>query len=142
MRLRFLMRVLHTNDSSLAQNFAVLLSRDFLGHLENHFHQSVFWEALWSVQQHSRLAQVLDGAFTPGPQVLHPVPDLRIHLDSARPWHPGNFARVRPAFRGRGSLWRLVIQPFYAAHGCPVVFVFGGAQKTHLVVLAIGGAAW
>jgi hypothetical protein len=43
--LRLFARILHPDDSPLAKHFTVLLARDFLRHLEHHFHQRVFREA-------------------------------------------------------------------------------------------------
>src|SRR5262249_23446805 len=42
------LRVLHACDSPLAQDFAVLLAGDFLGHLEHHLDQGVFRKLLGS----------------------------------------------------------------------------------------------
>src|SRR5260370_21539706 len=82
------MRILHADDSSLAQHLAVLLPGDFFRHLEDHLHQGFFGKAFPSQQQHSRLAEVLDRTLAPCPQVIHPVARWRIHLASSPPRPP------------------------------------------------------
>src|SRR5262249_5082342 len=62
--------VLHTNHTALTKDLAVLLSGDFLRHLEDHLDQGVFGKALWACEQDARLAQVLDDPLAPGTEVL------------------------------------------------------------------------
>src|SRR5437762_2371059 len=95
----FLVDFFHARDSPLAQDLAVLLPGNLLGHLEHHFDQSIFRKLLGPEKQHARLAQVLDRPLAPGPKILHAIADWRVQLDSSCARDPGGLARVWPALR-------------------------------------------
>src|ERR1700756_3986776 len=84
----FFAAIFHADDAALAENFAVLLSRDRFWHLKYHFHQSIFGKALLTAYEHARLAQVLDNALIPCSQIFHAIPKRSLHLNPARARYP------------------------------------------------------
>src|SRR6266851_337672 len=128
-------RVLDSNQPPLAKYAAVLLSGDFFGHLEDHFHQRIRRQLLRAVKQYARLADVLDQAFVPGTEILAAVSDGKAGLQSPCPGHPGRLLLTGAAPEGH-SLRHRIVDAVSAAHGFPVVLVSGGAQQADLVVLS------
>src|SRR5262249_21854081 len=93
-----------TDHSALAQHGAILLSGNFLRHLEHHFYECVSRQILWSLKQHAGLAQVVDNSFMPAAQIFDAIPDRCIQFQASCPWHPSRpFGMAARAPRG-GSL--------------------------------------
>ena len=128
-----------TNDSCLAEHVAVLLTGYLLRHLENHFDQRVYRQLLWTLEQYTGLADVLDRTLQPCTDILHAVTDWAVKLEAPSTRNPGRLLSMRPALRsgfGRASFY-----PLRATHGLPVVLVLSRANQTNLVIRAVGGAA-
>lgn len=133
-------RVLGPNQPALAKYIAVLLPRDFFGHLEDQFHQRVRRQLLWAVKQNARLADVLDLALVPGAEIFAAVSQGNTRAQAPCPGHPGRLLLTGASPDG-GSVRHRVIDLVSAAHGLPVILVRGRAQQADLVVLSTSRAA-
>ena len=129
-----------TNDSCLAEHVAVLLTGYLLRHLEKHFDQRVYRQLLWTLEQYTGLADVLDRTLEPCTDILHAVTDWAIKLEAPSTRNPGRLLSMRPALRsgfGRASFY-----PLRATHGLPVVLVLSRAQQADLIELSVRVATW
>src|SRR6266851_2560659 len=133
-------RVLDSNQPPLAKYAAVLLSGDFFGHLEDHFHQRIRRQLLRAVKQYARLADVLDHALVPGTEIFSAVSNRKVQPQAACPGHPGRLPLAGAAAGGGGLRHRLVDR-ISATHGLPVILVSGRAHQADLVVLSTSRAA-
>jgi hypothetical protein len=94
---------------------------------------------LWTLEQYTGLADVLDRTLQPCTDILHAVTDWAVKLEAPSTRNPGRLLSMRPALRsgfGRASFY-----PLRATHGLPVVLVLSRANQTNLVIRAVGGAA-
>jgi len=93
------------------------------------------------MKQQSSLADVFNGALEPRARVIHAVTKRRVQFQAPGSRCPGLslFPRVIPTGHGFGVG---VLQALGAAHGGPVIFIFGRAQQTDLVVVSVSTAAW
>src|SRR5260370_23331293 len=126
-----------THDTTLAQYVAVLLAGDFFRHLKHHLQQRIQWQLLRTVKEHSRLADVFDYALVPCVAFIDSVTHRRVQFKPSCPRHPGwtFFSSMTAADAG----FRFgVFYALGAAHGGPVVLVFGRAQQANLVIFAVG----
>jgi hypothetical protein len=82
---------------------------------------------------------IFDDTFIPGAGAVDAVTQRNVKFQAARPRHPRRplLAHVAAAGAGLG----LAFDAPGAAHGSPVVLVFGGTEQAHLVVIAVGSAA-
>src|SRR5579864_9768011 len=126
-------RVFGPHHAALADDVAVLLSRNLFGHLENHLDQRVNGERLRTNEKDAALADVFDDALIPGAGFVHPIAQLDVQFESASPRYPRRslLARMAAANAGLG----LVLHALGTAHGRPVIFVFRRAQQANLVVV-------
>src|SRR5271165_51433 len=136
-----LLRFFGASDPSLAEHRAVFLPRDLFRHLENHLHQCIVGKALRAPQKHAGLAEVLDNAFIPAPEIFHPVTDRSIEFEAPRPRNPSGLANPAAA-APRGSAVRrtgrlAAIHALSASHGAPIITILDGAQEANLIVLTI-----
>src|SRR3954471_18130091 len=127
----------HADDSSLAKDLAVFLTRNLFGHFEHHFDQCVFGKALPGGQKHSRLAEVLNCALIPCSKILHAISHRGIKLDAARAGYPRYLMNVLASLLRRGTFGSFLADALSTTHSCPVVLIFCGAQQTHLVKLPV-----
>src|SRR5579863_184474 len=122
-------RFLSTNDSALAKDIAVLLSGYFFGHLKDHLYQSIVGKTLRSVEQHAGVAEIIDCAFVPGPQVFYSVTDRGVQFEPPRARHPSGLLGVRTAAPWGRSPQAHMFHTLGALHGLPVVLVLCGAEQ-------------
>jgi hypothetical protein len=128
------------DDPSLAENAAVFLAGDFFRHLENHFDQRVVWQVLWTLEEHTRLAQVFDDAFIPAAQILDPITHGDLQLQAPGSRDPARLLGVAATAAGHGGGFvRSAVHLISTPHGLPVVLVLDGAKQANLVVVAVGG---
>jgi len=93
------------------------------------------------MKQQPSLADVFNGALEPRAGVIHAVTKLPVQLQPPGSRRPGwsLFPSVIPTGHGFGVG---VLQALGAAHGGPVIFVFGRTQQTDLIVVSVSTAAW
>src|SRR5579872_498356 len=132
----FLLRgIFGAHDPPLADDVAVLLAGNLLGHFENHLDERVDRKRLRTNEQYAALADVLDDSLKPCAGFVHAIAQGDVELQATGTRDPGRpfFARMAAA---NSSLW-LVLHALGAAHGRPVILVFRCAQQANLVVVAI-----
>ena len=139
--LRFLLlQVLGADDATLAQHIAVLLAGDLLWHFKYHLDESIHRQLLWSMKQQPGLTQIIDCAFIPSTGVIDAKTKRHVQLQAAGAGCPGRafFSRM---ITPNGGFRLTMLHALSAAHGSPVILVFGCAQQTDLIIVSVRTAA-
>ena len=133
--------IFRADHATLAEDVAIPLARNFFRHLEDHLDQRIYRQGARPVKQQPGLAEVFNGALKPRAGVIDAVAERCVQLQAAGSRCPGLplLARVTAAGHGFGIS---VLQALGAAHGGPVIFIFGRAQQTDLIVVSVSPAAW
>ena len=129
--------VLGTDDSPLAKHVALLLPGDRFRHLEDYFHKSIQGQCFGSLEEDTRLADVLNFPLRPGAQISNSIAQRNVQFQTPGARYPGRFLRVRSA-TSDCRLRHGVVYTLDTAHRLPIVFVLSRAQEAHLVILAVG----